>query len=595
MCTILVAIVAVSLLEASARIPAGRMVLLAGPVLMGMLVVWGLVLGFVGLLGSMRAATICVLLVAVVLAVVNFARVKVLGAPLMPSDWVYLQRPGFLLSMTDGSTVVIGLVLLTGIGAALILLLGRLRDFATLRPAFTRMQWRALRAALICLGVAAATGCLQFNQSSSVLRASYSVAGASWKPWDQLFNYEANGFVAGVLYNMPAEAMRQPAGYERVSVSRAVERWTEPQECAAAECTPNVVVVLSESYADPRTLSGLEVEESPTPVADRLRAGHPSGSLPGKYGTGTSSMEFQVLTGMSDGLLQPQIASAYQQVLAGREEIPGWPGWFSDRGYRTVALHPYDPAMYRRESVYPAMGFDEFLTDRELDGDRWGPTGFVKDEVPFARAADLVTASSEPVFAHVVTMQNHLPYAPVDDPEKVTGVSAGDAETIGTWVRGLQATDAAIDAMLQELDTLDEPTIVVYFGDHFPGILPQAVLDASGEATTRSPFFLWSNYGVLDGADQLGTVGANALLSIALERAGVGLPPFARLGAEVQQRVGLLSHGSVIRPDGQRIEVANLSGKEAALISDFELVQYDLLQGAGWFTEESWGAPGRVE
>lgn len=589
---LLLAVAVVGALEASMRVPLGRVVMLPGPMLVGLVVVWSVVTGLFALFGSFRWVAVAVLACTAVLASVNVVRMRTLGVPLMPSDAAFLGRPGFLAEMVPVRTLT-----LTGLGAVVLvvlLVLGarrlRVRDrWPSGRGTFAARLTRVTAGAVAVLVVVSVA---RFNAGASPLRDAYEASGASWKPWSQPFNYEVNGFVGGVLYNMPTEAMPEPARYSADAVGAAVHRRPGRTATGTAGVEPNVVVILSESFADPRTLPGVTVAEDPFPALDRVAAGTARGTSVGKYGTGTSTMEFQVLTSMAAGLLAPQVASPYQQVLAGRERVPGWVRWFRDQGYRTVALHPYDRQMYRREAVYPAMGFESFLGEEDLPHVPWPLTGFVRDEVPLGVTVEEIERSEDPVFAHVVTMQNHLPYRDSDDPVGVQGVGA-EAPVVGSWIRGLQETDRAVARFLEQLETVGEPTLVVHYGDHFPGIFGNEVLDRAAGAETRAPFFVWSNYADI-GAQDLGVVGAHSLLPLALQLGGVGVPAFGDLALAVQEQVGALAAGQVVGRDGDLRPLSALRGEQRDVVGDLGLAQYDLLVGGGRSTRAWWGDPPAV-
>ena len=77
-------------------------------------------------------------------------------------------------------------------------------------------------------------------------------------------------------------------------------------------------------------------------------------------------------------------------------------------GYRTVCLHPYPVNFYRRNRVYPVLGFDEFIDIRAFDKvHRSGP--YVGDMSVAEKVKILLERSKEPLFLFVITMENHGP------------------------------------------------------------------------------------------------------------------------------------------------------------------------------------------
>ncbi len=83
-----------------------------------------------------------------------------------------------------------------------------------------------------------------------------------------------------------------------------------------------------------------------------------------KFGGGTADMEFEALTGMSMGQFAPQVSIAYQMVVPNYDSFPSAVQLFEDRGHGALAIHPFTTGLYRRESVYPIFGFDDFISQR---------------------------------------------------------------------------------------------------------------------------------------------------------------------------------------------------------------------------------------
>lgn len=557
------------------------------------LALWLLGVSAGAVLGRLRRGFGLLLAAVLVLAVANRMRLDQLRSPLVPSDFLFLRDPLGLLGVLDARAVALAL-LGVGVLVASGVLLGRRAAFPRGTPVAGEAgyaMWRRARwlgvVALVLFGVVAAG----FNREGNPLRRMYDAAGASWMPWSQTATYQANGFVGGFLYNLPTVAMVEPDGYSQDAVTAAARRWATESEPAAARGDRNVVVVLSESFADPRTVPSARLGEEVLPTVERLQRRGPHGDVWGSYGTGTSAMEFQVLTGQSTGLLEPQISSPYQQFVAGKGDYASAPRWFGERGYRTVALHPFLGQMYRREQVYDAFGFDTFETLDDIDPDLVPDNGYVPDTVPFDQVVNEVRASDQPVFAHVVTMQNHVPHDEEKDPVQVRGLEQGDAEAVGKWARGVQRSDAALGDFLADLRATGEDVVVVYFGDHHPGIYSEAVIAEGAGFHRRSPFLVWSTTAgtddALEAAD-MGLQGAPSLLGTALRATGEPVPGMLRLAGEVAQRIGVPTAGGVVDAAGELVVPEDLEEDEQRLLNDMRLLQYDLSVGRGWSRELVW-------
>ena len=61
-------------------------------------------------------------------------------------------------------------------------------------------------------------------------------------------------------------------------------------------------------------------------------------------------------------------------------------------------------------------------------------------------------------------------------------------------IKGVEITDQATQEFLNELDALDKPVTVVFYGDHLPGIYSSASEDDNNSlALHLTDYFIWSN------------------------------------------------------------------------------------------------------
>ena len=94
---------------------------------------------------------------------------------------------------------------------------------------------------------------------------------------------------------------------------------------------------------------------------------------------------------------------------------------------------PTSTEMYRREEVYRAFGFDQFVHDSTMaEHTRLERSPYLSDSTAYDEVLAREAASPEPLLAHVVTMQNHMPWADwYDDPVPVAGPDDPDVRVGG--------------------------------------------------------------------------------------------------------------------------------------------------------------------
>ncbi|QNN54487.1 LTA synthase family protein [Nocardioides mesophilus] len=550
------------------------------------LVIW-VVVGLVhAVLGRPRATALVMLTLTALVAVVDHEKVRLRKEPLLPSDWEFATEPGFLVSMV-GTRFVVALAAGAAavVAAALLLRLRRRSPYPS--PAGQRPAARVLTGA-VCLLVLVHLG--TFNAPGNAARWAFEGLGASWMPWSQERNYLGNGFVAGFLYNLDIPAQPAPPGYGAAEMSRIGERYAALAERVNRHrdsdvlTRANVLLVLSESLSDPLALHGVRLAEDPIPFVRGLVAGRHGGSggqmLAQSIGGGTANMEFEALTGMSMAGFPPQLRVPYQMLVPQYRHFPSVVPWMRRSGHEAVALHPFTTEMYRRREVYDAMGFDAFVHDSTMrDPRRIGHHAYISDASTFAEVQRRLEGSAAPLFMNVVTMQNHLPYrGRYPDPVEATGPDGEAMPETGQYTRGLEHTDAALRAVLGRLRHLDEPTVVVLYGDHLPGTYPDDVVRANDETTLhRTPYVVWAN--VPGRRETPDLVSPTHFVDLALERLDAAVPPYYALLERLRDEVPAMDTGMRYDAGGHRVRPGRLSPRAARVLRDYRLVQYDLSVG----------------
>lgn len=258
---------------------------------------------------------------------------------------------------------------------------------------------------------------------------------------------------------------------------------------------PHLVAVQSESFFDARALyAGIRADV--LAEFDRLRE---SAVVAGKltvpaWGANTVRSEFAFLSGIRDAKLGVHRFNPYRAVAAGWE-VPSLASFLQRLGYRTVCIHPYPASFYRRDRVYPRLGFDEFIDIRAFDdASRFGP--YIGDAAVADKVASILEDAAQPVFIFVITMENHGPL-------HLEHVTTTDIETLYTeppptgcddltvYLRHLRNADRMVAKLRSALEESDRPASLCWYGDHVP-IMP-VVYDNFGKPKGDVEYVCWSN------------------------------------------------------------------------------------------------------
>jgi len=572
--------------------------------LLGSLVLW-LLVGLVhAVVGRLRVTVAVAATATALVAVVDYEKVRVRREPLYPSDWRFIGDIGFLKDMIGPRVVLLVVAGALVAAVAFVASRGARRRFAAggsrerhprSRPAQAALRLVTVAACLLSLGYIS-----NFNSPGNAARGTYEALGATWMPWSQQRNYLGNGFVGGFLYNLQAPAMTRPEGYSTTELARIAARYRRAAERINRTRHPdamedvNVVMVLSESFSDPEALAGVHLAEDPIPFTRRLMASTTSGAMLARgYGGGTANMEFEALTGMSMSQFPPQVQVPYNALVPRYDSFPSAVQWFEQRGYRSVAIHPFTTEMYRRRDVYRTFGFDDFVYDRRMhDQSRLGHDGYICDAAAFGEVQRQIEAANDPLFVNLVSMQNHMPYPDrYDDPIEATDDDGEPLTELGQYARGLAYTDHAVSRLVRNLRRSEEKTVVVFYGDHLPGLYPDSVFEAnSTRALHETPFFVWSNFPGAVRAQP--TSSPTHFVDLVLGHVGAEVSPYYALLHRLRQELPAMDGGLLVDGRDRGIRLDQLSPRAIRLLRDYRLVQYDLSVGER-ISEETMFAPVR--
>lgn len=241
---------------------------------------------------------------------------------------------------------------------------------------------------------------------------------------------------------------------------------------------PDVVVVLSESFMDPRILNGMRGVPDLIPAVRReILAGNGGMMRAPTYGGGTVRTEFEVLTGMPIAAF-PNVVYPYVDLDPG--VLPGIVSALEKRGYASFALHGNSGAFWNRANTYKAMGIDRFLTQQDLlnSGGRLDGNWLSDRSMTDVLLGELRRAT-RPVVAIAVSIENHGPYkntSAVRAPNVRAGIqlprglNPAAAAELRDYLYHLRNADQQFDRLLAGLRARGRPFVLLFFGDHLPAL-----------------------------------------------------------------------------------------------------------------------------
>ena len=396
---------------------------------------------------------------------------------------------------------------------------------------------------------------------------------------DQAYNYRTNGFILATISNLQTKTQKQPEDYSKEAVQKIVQKYQKIAEEnnknreKLSDEKVNVVYVMSESFIDPKLGKHLYDygNKEPIPYTQEIKKSQSSGwAASSEYGGGTANVEFEALTGLSNFFLN---SIPYTSIVPANKDTPSIVKNFNENGYKTIAMHPYNRNMYRREVVYPNLGFQEYKSaDNFKNNSKIDNSKYISDESAFNEVLAELKNSQKPKFIHLVTMQNHMPYEENAYSEHNFSVNAknganpDNTKTIRAYLEGISRSDKAMKNFISEIKKLNEKTIVVFWGDHWPGIYGEMFeKELNKNDIRRTPLFVYSNF-----AKEKQDLGTSSLIYnqiLALNAFDSKLSPFQYLLSDLREKYPTLTKQFV------------KANEKSDILKDFEMIEYDILSG----------------
>lgn len=424
------------------------------------------------------------------------------------------------------------------------------------------------------------------------------------------------GILGGLYAGARSGGMKSPEGYSAEEMEQIRQEFeqppTETQVPEEPAVQPNVILLVSESFFDPTCLPHISWSEDPVPNYHALAKQFPSGTfLSNTYAGGTGNVEMEILTGIPSAFLTQGASLTSLGDAEKYQSLPSIVRTFSEEGYQTAFVHSYNDELYNRSMTMEAVGYDQvmfqedFTVERRQDGGRYVSDDALTDQI----IALLEEKEDGPIFLHALSMENHQPYSKekYDSPSPVQVRSdrlEGEMlEMMECLTHGLYHADAALGRLTKYLAEFDEPTLLVFLGDHLPGLYlgkDRSCFAELGYVDTEdtsqwdadtllrmhgTQFLVWDNYGTELKVPE--TVSCGSLGSRMLSWAGVPKPLYFNWVDWVAERMLLYRGRLYVSTDGTAYD--GPPEEDAKLIGAYQSIVYDILYGQQYIAGEMTG------
>ena len=410
-----------------------------------------------------------------------------------------------------------------------------------------------------------------------------------------MWTTRGNGLVLNFTVCLKYMKVEKPDSYSQETLAALAGESPSDAADAAASADGgtrpvNVIVIMNESLSDLSVLPGVESNMDAMPFLRSLTENTVKGyAYSSVFGGTTANSEYEFLTGNTTAFL-PAGTVPYQMYVSDGD--PSLVGQMEALGYTTIAAHPYRSSGWNRPTVYADYGFDEVYFESDFQdraymrGDE--RTGYVTDRCDYENLIRWYEEKEEgqPLFLFNVTMQNHSAYqmAWTNLPKEVwlTGELENRFQTVNQYLSLVYQSDQAFEDLINYFSQVEEPTMILLFGDHQPQVATNFYTDVLGtnpdtadaQKKQMVPFVLWANYDIPEA--QGVELSLNYLSALLMDTANLPMTGYQKFLSQLWETAPVINTVGIGDAQG------NWYGENAALpeeldgaIEDYKVLLYN--------------------
>ncbi len=411
-----------------------------------------------------------------------------------------------------------------------------------------------------------------------------------WKPQR---TYAKNGNALSFLMSWSSIRIEKPKNYSIEEIEKITKRYPSDNAAkttAPGEKPPNIIAIMNESLADLNYNSPIELSEDYLPFLHSLTENTVKGKLyVSIQGANTANSEFEFLTGNSMNFL-PYRSIPYNEYI--KDTTPSMAHTLKAQGYSGVnAYHPFKSSGWSRTIAYPALGFNKcrfqeyYVKKNNFDLVR----NYISDEADFRQIIADYEASRKktdsPFYLFNVTMQNHGGYngkRGLVEPKITIKDAALNNPEAEQYINLAKMSDDAFKMLVEYFKKVDEPTLIVMFGDHQPPITNLFYNNQFGKDVENltpeeeanwysTPYVIWANYDI---EEKELDMSANYLSSYVMNLAGNKLTGYNKYLLELQKELPAISAVCYMDKTG-KIHKYDEKTEYDALLATYHMLQYN--------------------
>lgn len=498
-----------------------------------------------GITKKIRRTIPIIAIISMILTTINYVVVELRGAAITILD---------LLSIGTAFNVVKGYKLdfsFTFITTCLISLLG-IVIFVKIARRESKIEKRIIRGMIIILGI-----CIFFSAINDRAFKTMNI-------WNLTESYASSGQILTFVKTFDNLIVPKPDDYDVEYAEKILESYKIDKNYE----TPDVLVIMNESYSDLKKTYNLDIKENMNfyrAEEDNVIKGNAYASV---IGAKTATTEWEFLTGNTSAFI-PYGAMPYIQYIKNKKE--SFVSVFNNNDYETTAFHSYKISGYNRESAYNNFSFKNTYFFEDMSGFESFSLDYPTDQSTYENYFNFSKDIQKDKFSFIVTMQNHSPFIY----SRENAIEYLGIKEIDEYLNLINETDIALEKLIEKLKEKEKKTVLLIFGDHQPAFISkyqELFKEKEWMQNYKIPFLIWANYDIEEKENV--EISTNYLSVLLSEVANTPMSSYMNFLSELKKEIPIITANGYKDKDGNIYQIKDTTSPYYELINKYNILQY---------------------